>query len=611
MCGIAGCITSEELSENKIHKCLNSLMHRGPDANNFVKFKLTNNKYIYLFHTRLAILDLDNRSIQPFSLFENKLVFNGEIYNYLEIKNNLEKKYNYKFKTKSDTEVLAALLNFKGIESLNICEGMWSFALFNSKDEKLILSRDRFGEKPLYIHHDRDNIFFGSEPSAIFSLLGYQLPINYNHVKRFFVNGYKSTYKVRETFFQNLFEIESGGVATWDINNGYQEHKWWNNFLKQEKEISYVDAVKGAKEKLIKSVELRMRADVPIAFCLSGGIDSNCLVSIAKKVLNKDVHGFSIINKDERYEEEKLIDISVKELSLKHTKLHINKKNFIKNLKGLIKKHCAPICTLNYYAHYLLMQKISGQGYKVSISGTGADELFSGYYDHHLAYLYELNIKKNNNFESSCESWQKHISPIVRNPFLKNKEYFINNPLDRSHIYLDSSEFSKYLFENFEEPFNENLYTVNLLRNRMLNELFHEIVPTILHEDDLNSMHCSVENRSPYLDSNLFEFMQTIPTPYLIKNSLTKKILRESVKDIVPSEIISSRRKVGFNIPIEDYFDINERYNYEWLMSNSELDNIIKKDKIINFAKKEKKTNSESKLLFNYINIKLFMENFN
>ena len=160
---------------------------------------------------------------------------------------------------------------------------MWSFALFNSKEEKLILSRDRFGEKPLYIHHDRDDIFFASEPSAIFSLLGYQLAINYNHVKRFFVNGYKSTYKEKETFFQNLYEIESGGIATWDINNGYQEYKWWTNFIKEEKDISYKDAVKGAKEKLIKSVELRMRADVPIAFCLSGGIDSNCLVSIAKK----------------------------------------------------------------------------------------------------------------------------------------------------------------------------------------------------------------------------------------------------------------------------------------------------------------------------------------
>ena len=145
----------------------------------------------------------------------------------------------------------------------------------------------------------------------------------------------------------------------------------------------------------------------------------------------------------------------------------------------------------------------------------------------------------------------------------------------------------------------------------MLNELFHEIVPPILHEDDLNCMIHSIENRSPYLDSKLFDYIQKIPTKYLIKNGYAKHILRESVRGIIPERIIENRKKVGFNVPIDNYFNPNETFNKDWLLKDSPVDNLINKEMILNLIKKTNKKNSESKLIFNYINIRLFIEKFN
>ena len=169
------------------------------------------------------------------------------------------------------------------------------------------------------------------------------------------------------------------------------------------------------------------------------------------------------------------------------------------------------------------MGAISENGYKVSFSGTGADELFSGYYDHHLAYLSEIKNLDKNLYAKSLANWTKNIKPYVRNPYLQNYDYLINKPNSREHIFLDSKLYSKYLTYPFNEEFQESFYTQYLLRNRMANELFHESVPVILHEDDLNAMYFSIENRSPYLDSSLYEWSLNIPTKHLIKNSLVNQ----------------------------------------------------------------------------------------
>ena len=237
-----------------------------------------------------------------------------------------------------------------------------------------------------------------------------------------------------------------------------------------------------------------------VVVAMSGGVDSNSLIATAKNVFGYDVHGFTITNSDSRYDEQDMVDHSVSELGIRHTSIPTNVKEFLPNLRTLVRQHDAPVYTISYYAHWLLMDAIASQGYRVSVSGTAADELFTGYYDHHLAYLHDVqsDLKL---FDSSRRAWIERVKPIVRNPYLQNPEAFIQDPNLRAHIFLDADRFAQYLSVDWEEPFAETQFTDSLLRNRMLNEMFHESVPVILHEDDLNAMYFSVENRSPFCET--------------------------------------------------------------------------------------------------------------
>lgn len=610
MCGIAGYIGREKIDPKRIDRCLSIMGRRGPDHREYYHHQYRPNDNVYLLHSRLSIIDLDERSNQPFRRGPNVLVNNGELYNYLELKNEL-KIQGQNFSTTSDTEVLLAVISQYGWkDALDKCEGMWAFALYNEETGNLLLGRDRFGEKPLYLYKEQSGFYFGSEVKFICCLLGKKLNINLNHIYRYIVNGYKSLYKTKETFFEGVWELDPSSVLQINKLNEISIDKYWYPKYLPDESISYQDVISRVKEKLIESVKYRLRADVPLAFCMSGGIDSNSLISIAKRICKYDVHGFTIMNEDERYEEKDMVEYSTKELGIRHTKIPVNTENFIFNLRNLVNYHDAPVYTITYYAQWLLMESIAKHGYRISISGTAADELFTGYYDHHLAYLYE--IKDNHDrLESSVKNWKKYIYPLVRNPYLRNSELFIKNPEFRDHIYLDAKKFSKYLKNEWNEKFDETKYTSSLLRNRMLNEMFNESVPVILHEDDLNAMYFSIENRSPFLDRELFELCYQIPSFYLIKNGFGKAVLRDAMKGIVPEKILENRRKVGFNAPIYSFLDVNDKNVRSFLLDNSLIFNYIKRDKIENMLNKKSLPNSESKFIFYFINSKIFMEEFN
>src|SRR4051812_36606251 len=201
MCGIAGYFGTRTLEPDSLQGCLKRMHHRGPDKSAYRSFRTRTGKNAYLLHTRLSIIDLDERSDQPFHIGKKWIAFNGELYNYKEIQSRLSQG-GQTFTTASDTEVLLRTLDVSGWESLDSCEGMWAFALYNEADETLTLSRDRFGEKPLYIYRDSTGLYFGSEVKFIVSLLGKKLPVNLEQIRRFMVHGYRSLYKTKQTFFQ-------------------------------------------------------------------------------------------------------------------------------------------------------------------------------------------------------------------------------------------------------------------------------------------------------------------------------------------------------------------------------------------------------------------------
>ncbi len=608
MCGIAGYIGSRHLQEGILQLCLELMHRRGPDHQGYFHDSPREGRNIYLLSSRLSIIDLDARSNQPFLMGSSAIAFNGELYNYLEVKTQFISR-GHKFRTKSDTEVVLKAINELGLDSLDTFEGMFAFAFYNRDTHEFFLARDRFGEKPLYIYRDETGIYFGSEIKYIKALLGKPLKVNYDHLYRYLVNGYKALYKQPNTFFVGVSEVPAASLLSIDENGTETIRRYWEPSFNQNCDMSYKEAVQLTKEKLIRSVELRLRADVPLAFCMSGGVDSNALISIAKNVFDYDVHGFTVTNTDSRYEEQDMVDHAVSELGIKHTSVPVTVDRFIPQLRTLVKQHDAPVFTINYYAHWLLMEKIRDYGYRISVSGTAADELFTGYYDHHLAYLFEI---KNDQklFTDSIKAWEKYIKPIVRNPYLNNPYLFLDNPQQRGHIFLDSEEFAKYLNTDWDEPFTESHYTDSLLRNRMLNEIFHEATPMILHEDDLNAMYFSIENRSPFLDRDLFEFCNSVPSQYLVRNGFAKVLLRDALEGIVPKKILAERRKVGFNAPIRSFLDLEDINVKSMLLDDSPIYEHIKRDKIEKLLLEKNISEPNSKFIFYFLSSKLFLELF-
>jgi len=606
MCGVAGYYGTLSLPPERIDACLGRMGRRGPDGHGHAH-RILGGRHGYLLHTRLRIIDLDDRSNQPFARGSGHLSYNGELYNYLELRGQLIRD-GQSFATESDTEVLASLLATQGASGLNACEGMWAFAWLD--EDGLLLCRDRFGEKPLYLFEDDTGVYFGSEPKFIFALLGRRLPIDIDHVRRYLVNGYKALYKGKDTFFVGLREVRPGSIVRYDRHGQRQDQSFWHpRFDATDESMTFDDAVALARDALVESVRIRLRADVPIAFCLSGGVDSNALIAIAKRKLGHDVHGFTIMNTDERYEEREMVETAVVELGLRHTRIPIERDDFLPNLRHLIKYHDSPISTITYYAQWQLMAAVAAAGYKVSVSGTGADELFSGYFDHQNFYIQALAEDPPAQARAR-ESWRRVVAPIVRNPYLQDPDCFVKNPVQRDHIYLDAEYFASFLVEPWREPFTEESYSRIPLRNRMNNELFHESVPPILHEDDLNAMYFSVENRSPFLDRRLFDVCQSIPTKHLILDAKAKAVLREAVRGLASDAVIDNPRKVGFNVPIFDYLDVSDSEVRAQILDDGPIFEHVRREPITELIDKPDLPNSQSKFLFYFLNARMFLEEF-
>ena len=304
-----------------------------------------------------------------------------------------------------------------------------------------------------------------------------------------------------------------------------------------------------------------------------------------------------------------MVEHAVAELGLRHTAIPVTTTDFLPKLRTLVRHHDAPVYTITYYAHWLLMEAIGAHGYRISVSGTAADELFSGYYDHHLAYLYDVRDEPQLH-ERALAAWNENVRPVVRNPYLGNPSLFLDDPAQRDYVYLNSDEFAGYLRNGWREQFTEGAYATSLLRNRMLNELFHEAVPVILHEDDLNAMFCSIENRSPYLDRGLYELSTRIPTRHLIRDGFAKVILRDAMRGIVPDRILDNRRKVGFNAPIMSFLDVHDPETRDYLLDDGPIFEHVRREKIEQLLGKEFLPNSESKFLFYFLNSKIFLEEF-
>jgi len=552
MCGIAGFIDSNysrdsglELLENM----LASIAHRGPDARG-----KWNEEHVFLGQNRLSIIDLSEASNQPF-LYEDLVIsFNGEIYNYIEIKEELIKKGHH-FTTQGDTEVICAAYKEYGERCVEQFMGMWAFALWDKTKKKLFCSRDRFGIKPFYYIEKNGGFYFGSEYKPVkFSPL-FSNNLNIEQVSRGLQLGWVCYED--ETFFTDIKLLPAASNLVFE-NGSSKILEYWNiATAKPSIPNSFEERVDTFKSLLYNSTRLHMRSDVEVAVALSGGIDSSALTAIMCSLFpNQNVSSFSIYfdGKNDVDEREYMYEVVNKYKNIQPAYIKPDANYIEENLLNILSTSEVPATSSSFASHYALMQEVKNKNIKVILDGQGADEFLLGYthmlfrlggnylskaklieYSHLIGSLNEMGItgKTKTNFVlRTILSSLSNEAGIVKKEFL----HAIPNGLK---VDLSKTNFSDR-YNNLDKSHQSIAY-----------QLFYSSLPTILHYVDRMTMAHSVESRVPLLDHRIVEFAYELNDSDYFKNGLTKYILRESVKDLLPPKIYNRKDKKGFVAPGE------------------------------------------------------------
>ena len=611
MCGILAYISNKEISPKKQLIIKNLMKSRGPDNQAYKKLSF-GKKNLHLFHSRLSILDLNKRSNQPYYFKNYVMIFNGEIYNFKYLKDKIN--HNNKFNTLSDTEVILYYYDLYKDKCFKYFEGMWSIIIYDLNNEKIIVSRDRFGEKPLFVYKDKDEIIFSSQINYINAIIENSSKFNYQKINSFLHYGYKSLFKKNDTFFEKINHFEKGSILKLDKRGGIEKKKFWKLKINENlNKLSIQENEELLKKLLIDAIDLRLVSDVPIALNLSGGIDSGAICSISSKILGKKLETFSIIDKDKRYDESEYINATAKDCGVKTNLIKLNTDtDFLNLLHESVNYNHYPVFTITNLIQYYLSFYVNKKGFKVTLSGSGADEIYGGYYDHYLMLFNEIK-KDKVKLKKYLSKWKKIIKPNLRNKYFKRHDLFFKDSNYREYVYDNFENNKKFCLKKLSYDFKEKKYFNNLLKNRMANELFHENVPIFMHSEDLNSMKFSIENRSPFLDTKLIKHLYSLNGSYLLNDCKNKFLLRSTLKGILNEKVLNLSVKSGFNASILNLFNLQSKKFINFLKKDSEIYDYVNKSKIIQLSKNTKilKNNGYNKFMFSFISLKTFMDRFN
>ncbi|CAM2803220.1 asparagine synthase (glutamine-hydrolyzing) [Helicobacter burdigaliensis] len=540
MCGIVGvyCKKSSAVLE-KFKAGLKEISHRGPDYQNFVEIDFKD-KQLLLGHARLSILDLDSRSNQPMSFGEKyTLIFNGEIYNYLELKQELFLK-GYRFNTQGDGEVLLCAYDYWGESCVEHFNGMWAFALYDKVKEKIFCSRDRFGEKPFFYFYDEEQFVFASEIKAILPFLE-KREANIPAIIPFIIRGNIDCYK-NETFFKDIFRLEPSCNMVIDLKELKIQKTAYYALTKKEIDTSnfYVKT----KELLEDSIRLRLRSDVKIGGCLSGGLDSSCVNALITKYHPKKEEFIAIHAKSSltSSDESKWAREVAKYLGINLCVIEPSKKDFFETLERVMLVQDEPFGSTSIYMQYFVMQTARELGIKVMFDGQGADEVFLGY-ESYLDKIYREALKAN----ISEEEFFRNLKSFRYSKELVIAEYNKTNDVDfdfdrilqRSNIkakFLNKEMFKDIFGYKDFETFNRKI----IMRNGL---------QALLRYEDRDSMVFGIETRLPYLDYRLVDFVFSLPIDLKFQKGYLKYLLRKSMEGLLPQNILYRYNKMGFESP--------------------------------------------------------------
>ena len=605
MCGISGIynFNGANVDEALLSKMNGIIRHRGPDGNGtFIDGN------VGIGSNRLAIIDLREIANMPLHDTENRyvIVYNGEIFNYIEVRNELLKK-GYKFNTDSDTEVVINSYKEWGEDCLHKLNGMWDFALWDKKEKTLFCSRDRYGIKPLYYYKDNDKLIFGSEIKQILSC-GVDKSVNDEVVYDYLVFNFID--HTEQTFFKHIQKLQAGHKLT--VKNGEMKvSRWYNlpadNIMTDTKNL-YTDFY----NLFYDSVRLRLRSDVEVGSCLSGGLDSSAIVCTMHNILRNEGKSemqktYTAVYDDPKIDERPYVEEVIRQTNSTKYYLFPDVKTFVNDLDSLTYHQDEPYTGSTVFAQWCVFKKIHETGIKVVLDGQGSDEILIGYFSFFPLYLKRrmLNpVKFISEYIHGINTTQLGISK-----FTQNFVYFNTGSFRYRHVMSASKQFVNQSFVSSHKRrdiFNEMIATGSLQSNRLSN-LWNISIPSLLRYEDRNSMAFSVESRLPFLDHRLVEYIFSIPYDMLIKKGWTKHVLRESFKGKIPEDIRMRKGKLAFSVPQKEWLKEISDYLIETFSNDFRAGKYIDKDKIINVIKSG---NYNDKILYRAFALEKWMKVF-
>ena len=534
-------MSKSKLSKEIMQNMTQAIAHRGPDGEGFYY-----GESFALGHRRLSIIDLSEKGEQPMSAHHNVITYNGEIYNFQEIRDELML-HGYHFASNTDTEVVLAAYDLWGEKCVRKFNGMWAFVIFDIKNNKLFASRDRFGIKPFYWRKTKKYFAMVSEPKQLTFLPDWKPRLNKKRAFDFLSVGYHL--HTLETMFEGVHALPAGSNMIFDLTeNKMDVYSYYDlTQVETDESMTFPEAIDSFKTLFEDAVRLRMISDVKSGSALSGGLDSSSIVCKMAE-FTKELETVSACFAKEGYDERLWMDAVVRDTNIISHRVFPDLDEFVNVLDRMTWLHDEPIVWPALYTQYQVFSKAKVANISVMLDGQGADEVLAGYPKFYKPYF--KNLFKKSPFRLPREFvafFQLHsISPkdAFRQAaaFAKKGKQKIN--------WLDP-DFAQASYQRKPE---------STIREVSLNLISEVGLPALLHYEDRNSMAFSVESRLPFLDYRLVELLIKMPDRFKIKNAKRKYILRESLKDILPVEVYTRYDKMGYETPFGEWMEKNKDF---------------------------------------------------
>jgi len=563
MCGINGFSWGDG---DLVREMNVTIRHRGPDDEGVYV-----DDNVSLGHVRLAIIDLSPKGHQPMKYekdgHEVWIVYNGEVYNFMELREELEKR-GYTFNSNTDTEVILAAYLEWGFDCVEKFNGMWAFAIYDKTKNLLFLSRDRFGIKPLYYYYDGQNLIFSSEIKAI---LKHNIERKPNDAVIFDFLYYNLLDHSESTFFEGIKRLMPGHNATFDLSTRELRVRRYYDLRTAIKTEDVKSDPKKFKELFFRVVKRRLIADVPVGSCLSGGLDSSSIVCTMKEIRpDLEIKTFSLVFPGFKLDESKYQESVVQKCKVKRYITTFTSEDVLRDLEDLVYTQEEPFSTLSIYGQYRVMKLAKENGMKVLLDGQGSDEILAGYHYFFGYYFAEL-FRKFKWIKLAREVLAYHRIHKSWTPLLNMVLYlspkFVRRILWRRRFgYLTDNFVERYRNRKTKEP----QWSIKSLNEASLLAETYYSLPHLLRFEDKNSMRWSVESRVPFCDHELVEYVLSLPAEVKIKRGITKKILREALEGVLPEDIRNRISKIGFATPDGDVLRTEIGYKFARSIVESE-----------------------------------------